>query len=111
MISLSRAPVKTGADAALPFVSASAGAELPTGPATGVAPENLHAQQELQHGFTQRQRGTQCSSCSVDVGLCPFDSPSETEAALGAGTCDKLCRFSTARRLVALPFVTFDHDL
>lgn len=58
VISLSRAPVKTGADAALPFVSASAGAELPTGPAIGVAPENLHAQPELQHGLAQRQRPT-----------------------------------------------------
>ena len=50
VISLSNAPVKTGADAALPFASASAGAELPTGAAMGVAPENLHAQQELHAG-------------------------------------------------------------
>ena len=91
----------------MPLVSASAGALLATALAIGVAPENLHAQSNMQHLCWTEAKVTSDKTMVKHMFL---HVPSKTEPAFGPAACYKLCRFGTAGRLIAFPFVAFDHS-
>ena len=82
-------------------------------PAIGVAPENLQARTCTSHLAFGASYPGNVSTDTPDV-LARSErrlrSPSETKAAcFGPTVCQELCSFATAGRLIAFPFMAFDH--